>query len=263
MEALTTQPRLNAEFLKHHPDLVSEGSADALPERVLQFGAGVFLRGFVDWMIDGMNRKSLFCGRVVVVASVNPGTVATLNQQDGVYTHLARGIENGRLVQEKRIVTAISRGIDPYQDFDAYLKCAHNPDLRFIVSNTTEAGIVYRAEDRQSDRPPVSFPAKLTQLLIERYKAFEGDASKGFVLLPCELIERNGDKLKEAVLQTAANWSLEPNIVQWIAEANVFTNTLVDRIVTGMPRDEIQSAVATVRGISTSCSIRRKYFICG
>ena len=241
MEALTTQPRLNAEFLKHHPDLVSEGSADALPERVLQFGAGVFLRGFVDWMIDGMNRERLFCGRVVVVASVNPGTVATLNQQDGVYTHLARGIENGRLVQERRIVTAISRGIDPYKDFDAYLTCAHNPDLRFIVSNTTEAGIVYRPEDRQCDRPPVSFPAKLTQLLIERYKAFDGDTTKGFVLLPCELIERNGDKLKEAVLQTANNWNLEPNIVQWIAEANVFTNTLVDRIVTGMPRDEIQS----------------------
>lgn len=243
MEASTTAtlPRLTAEFLKHHPELSPEGAAEGLPERVLQFGAGVFLRGFVDWMIDGMNRKGLFRGRVVAVTSMNPATVAMLKQQDGAYTHLARGIEDGRLVEEKRIVNAISRGIDPYKNFDEYLKCAHNPDLRFIVSNTTEAGIVYREEDRQSDRPPASFPAKLTLLLIERYKAFEGDMSKGFVLLPCELIERNGDKLKDAVLQTAANWGVDPNIVEWIESANIFTNTLVDRIVTGFPRDEIQA----------------------
>ncbi len=234
-------PRLDAEFLKHHPELTPEGTAEGLPERVLQFGTGVFLRGFVDWMIDGMNRKGLFRGRVVVVASMTPGTVTTLNQQNGAYTHLSRGIEDGRLVEEKRIVTAIRRGIDPYKQFDEYLKCAHNPDLRFIVSNTTEAGIVYGAADQQSDRPPVSFPAKLTLLLIERYKAFAGDMSKGFVLLPCELIERNGDKLKQTVLQTAANWGIDPKIVKWISEANVFTNTLVDRIVTGFPRDEFRT----------------------
>jgi tagaturonate reductase len=243
MEASTTAtlPRLTAEFLKHHPELSPESSPQGLPERVLQFGAGVFLRGFVDWMIDGMNRKGLFRGRVVVVTSMNPATVAMLKQQDGAYTHFARGIEDGRLVEEKRIVNAISRGIDPHKNFDEYLACAQNPDLRFIVSNTTEAGIEYRADDRQSDQPPVSFPAKLTLLLIERYKAFEGDISKGFVFLPCELIERNGDKLKEAVLQTAANWDIDPNIVEWIESANTFTNTLVDRIVTGFPRDEIQT----------------------
>ena len=243
MEASTsaTLQRLNAAFLKHHPELTPEGFADRLPERVLQFGAGVFLRGFVDWMIDGMNRKGLFRGRVVVVTSMNPATVTMLNQQDGAYTHLARGIEDGGVVEEKRIVTAISRGIDAYKDFDEYLACARNPELRFIVSNTTEAGIEYRADDRQCDRPPVSFPAKLTLLLIERYKAFEGDMSKGFVLLPCELIERNGDKLKEAVLKTAANWGIDPKIVEWIESANIFTNTLVDRIVAGHPRDEIQA----------------------
>jgi tagaturonate reductase len=243
MEASTTAtlPRLDAEFLKHHPELTSKGTGEGLPERVLQFGAGVFLRGFVDWMIDGMNRKGLFRGRVVVVASITPGTITTLNQQNGMYTHLARGIENGRLVEEKRVITSISRGIDPTKDFDEYLKCAYNPNLRFIVSNTTEAGVVYRAEDWQNDRPPVSFPAKLTLLMIERYRAFEGDMSKGFVLLPCELIEHNGDKLKEAVLQTTANWNIDPKIVRWIADANIFTNTLVDRIVTGFPREEIQT----------------------
>jgi tagaturonate reductase len=236
-----TLPRLNAEFLKHHPNLVPEGTVESFPERVLQFGAGVFLRGFVDWMIDGMNRKGLLCGRAVVVQWIAPGTLVTLDQQNGAYTHLARGIENGRLIEQKRVITAISRGIDPCVQFDEYLKCAHNPNLRFIVSNTTEAGIAYREEDKQSDQPPVSFPAKLTLLLIERYKAFEGDVCKGFVLLPCELIERNGDKLKKTVLQTAANWNVDPNIVAWIEEANIFTNTLVDRIVTGFPRDEIQA----------------------
>jgi tagaturonate reductase len=236
-----TLPRLNAEFLKHHPNLAPEGTVESFPERVLQFGAGVFLRGFVDWMIDGINRKGLFCGRVVVVSSMTPGTVAKLDLQNGSFTHLARGIQNGRLVEEKRIITAISRGIDPYAQFDEYLRCAHNPALRFIVSNTTEAGIAYRAEDKQSDQPPVSFPAKLTQLMIERYKVFEGDVSKGFVLLPCELIERNGDNLKKTVLQTAANWDLDPNIVEWIEKANIFTDTLVDRIVTGFPHDEVQA----------------------
>ena len=242
MEASTaaTLPRLNAEFLKHHPELAPEIAIETFPERVLQFGAGVFLRGFVDWMIDGMNRQGLFRGRVVVVASMNPKTVAMLQRQDGMYTHMARGIEQGRLVEEQQVITAIHRAIDPYQQFDAYLQCAHNPDLRFIVSNTTEAGIVYREEDQQSDRPPLSFPAKLTLLMIERYKAFGGDSSKGFVVLPCELIERNGDTLKKIVLQTAANWGVDRNIVEWIESANIFTNTLVDRIVTGLPQDEIQ-----------------------
>ena len=236
-----TLPRLNAEFLKNHHELAPEGTGESLPERVLQFGEGGFLRGFVDWMIDGMNRKSLFHGRVVVVQPIAQGMVATLKEQNGVYTHLARGLQKGAVVEEKDVITSISRGIDPYTQFSEYLKCAHNPDLRFIVSNTTEAGIVYRAEDKQCDQPPASFPAKLTLLLVERYKAFNGDPSKGFVLLPCELIERNGDNLKKAVLQTAANWNLESKIVAWIERANVFTNTLVDRIVTGFPRDEIQT----------------------
>jgi len=236
-----TPPRLNTQFLHHHPGLAPVGNVESFPERVLQFGAGVFLRGFVDWMIDGMNRKGLFLGRVVVVASTNPKTVAALHEQNGAFTHLARGIENGRLVEDKRIITSISRGIDPYDQFDDYLDCAHNPDLRFIVSNTTEAGIVYREEDKQGDRPPRSFPAKLTLLMFERYKAFAGDLSKGFVVLPCELIERNGDILKKIVLQTAANWGLGADVMEWIESANVFANTLVDRIVTGYPRDEIQA----------------------
>jgi tagaturonate reductase len=121
------------------------------------------------------------------------------------------------------------------------IRCAHNPDLRFIVSNTTEAGIVFNSADKLTDSPPSSFPAKLTQFLLERYIAFRGDPSKGFVLLPCELIDRNGDRLKETVLQTAANWSLEPEFIHWLNNANIFTNTLVDRIVTGYPKDDIEA----------------------
>ena len=136
----TTLPRLNAEFLKCHPELAPGITNHPLPEKVMQFGAGVFLRGFADWMIDGMNRKGLFGGRVVVVQSTSQGRATALNQQDGAYTLLARGLQNGQVVEEKSVITSISRAIDPSTQFAEYLRCAHNPDLRFIVSNTTEAG---------------------------------------------------------------------------------------------------------------------------
>jgi tagaturonate reductase len=240
LEALA-QPQLNADFLKSHPEFASSSYEEPLPERVLQFGEGGFLRGFVDWMIHEMNCQGLFNGRVVVVQPIALGQVATLQQQGGAFTMLMRGIENGKVIEQQEVITSISRGINPYRDFDEYLRCAHNPDLRFIVSNTTEAGIAINSEDRLTDEPPVSFPAKLTRLLLERYNAFGGDLSKGFVLLPCELIDRNGDRLKEAVLQTAAAWNLSVEFVEWVQRANIFTNTLVDRIVTGYPRDEIQA----------------------
>ena len=234
-------PRLNAEFLEAHP-VLSHGPAELLlPERVLQFGEGGFLRGFVDWMIHGMNRKGLFNGRVVVVQPIAQGQVARLNQQAGAYTLLMRGVENGQVVERQELITSISRGINPYTNFNDYLKCAHNPDLRFIVSNTTEAGISYSPDDKPTDQPPASYPAKLTLLLMERYKAFNGDAAKGFILLPCELIDRNGDNLKRIVLQVAKDWNLDATFVEWIETANVFTNTLVDRIVTGYPRGEVEA----------------------
>lgn len=233
-------PRLNAEFLEAHPVLSYSFAEKRFPEKILQFGEGGFLRGFVDWMVHGMNRKGLFDGRVVVVQPIAHGQVATLNRQCGAYTLLMRGIEDGHEVERQQLITSISRGIDPYTDFQEYLRCAYNPDLRFIVSNTTEAGIVFSSRDRQTDQPPASFPAKLTLLLLERYKAFHGDVSKGFILLPCELIDRNGDNLKKTVLQTAENWGLDAAFLQWIEAANTFTNTLVDRIVTGYPKDDIE-----------------------
>jgi tagaturonate reductase len=236
-----TLPRLNAELLKEQPSLISSKTpGGVLPEKILQFGEGNFLRGFVDWMINGMNHKGLFGGSVVIVQPVAQGLVSKLNEQSGLYTLLLRGVQNGKVVEKQQVINSISRGVNPYTDFQGYLQCAHNPDLRFIVSNTTEAGIAYVASDRPTDQPPSSYPGKLTLLLLERYKAFKGDLSKGFVLLPCELIDRNGDNLKKTVLETADNWKMEPAFIEWIQKANIFTNTLVDRIVVGYPRGEAE-----------------------
>lgn len=226
----TSLPRLNNEIANQKT---------ALPERVLQFGEGGFLRGFVDWMIDGMNKKGEFNGRVVVVQPIGRGLVPELNKQDGAYTLLMRGIENGKVIEKTEIIRSISRGLDTYTQFDEYLKCAANPDLRFVVSNTTEAGIVYVAEDKFEDRPQASYPGKLTRFLFERYKAFNADPSKGLVMMPCELIDRNGDKLKACVEKMAANWNLEQGFIEWLEKACIFTCTLVDRIVTGYPKAEI------------------------
>jgi tagaturonate reductase len=238
---LDVLPRLNSGLLKTKEGLASGIATANLPEKVLQFGEGNFLRGFVDWMIDGMNQKGLFSGRVVVVQPLSQGLVPKLNEQDGLYTLLLRGVQNGKVVEKQQIITSASRGIDPYADFESYLQCAHNPELRWIVSNTTEAGIAYNPDDKATDCPPSSYPGKLTRFLMERYKAFGGDPAKGFVILPCELIDRNGDNLKKTVLRTAANWRLNPELVEWVAKANTFTNTLVDRIVTGFPREEAEA----------------------
>ena len=241
MTAIATLSPLNAELLKNQPRLASPAAVSALPEKVLQFGEGNFLRAFVDWMIHGMNQKGLFGGRVVIVQPLAQGMVPKLNQQNGLYTVMMRGVQHGKVNEEQQLVASVSRGIDLYSDFQSYLKCSHNPELRWIVSNTTEAGIAFNANDRPTDQPPSSYPGKLTLLLLERYQAFRGDLAKGFVLLPCELIDRNGDNLKRTVLQTAANWQLEPQFVEWVQKANVFANTLVDRIVTGYPKQEAET----------------------
>lgn len=234
-------PRLNAELLASNPSGFSGrhgGPRRRRPETILQFGEGGFLRGFVDWMIHRLHAAGLYEGGIVVVQPLPTGLISVLNEQDGLYTQVLRGVQGGRLIEERELITSISRGLDPHTDFSGYLACAHNPDLRFIVSNTTEAGIACHADDRLSDQPPRSFPAKLTRLLLERFNAFHGAADKGLVMLPCELIEYNGFNLRRCVLETAAKWQLPPAFVRWVEDHNVFCNTLVDRIVTGYPRDE-------------------------
>ena len=200
------------------------------PIKVIQFGEGGFLRGFADWMIDKMNEKAGFNGNVVVVQPIEQGLCDLLASQNCNYTHIIRGAEG----VETSVIDVISSCVKPYENFEAYLALAENPDARFIVSNTTESGIVFRAEDKMTDAPPASFPAKLTLLLKRRYDLGLG----GFILLPCELIDRNGDNLKKTVLQYAELWELGEGFVNWIEQENVFCNTLVDRINTGYPKDE-------------------------
>ncbi|MCL2527530.1 MAG: tagaturonate reductase [Defluviitaleaceae bacterium] len=236
--------KLNRGFLKGEPIFLKEKgigfhNRETLPEKVLQFGEGNFLRAFVDFFIDELNEKDLFGGSIAVVQPIAQGMVDMLNAQDGCYTVVLRGLEDNKPVTSKRIVTSISRGINPYASFDAYMDTMKNPDLRFIVSNTTEAGITYLETDKLEDRPPASFPGKVTALLFERYKLFNGDKSKGFIFLPCELIDNSGDNLKAIVQRHAQNWGLPQDFINWVTEVNYFANILVDRIVTGYPRDEI------------------------
>lgn len=200
------------------------------PIRVIQFGEGGFLRGFADWMLQKLNDQGLFSGSVAVVQPIEAGMCDLLTAQNCLYTHIIRGAEG----VEKTLVDVISHCIKPYEDFEAYLKLAENPDARFIISNTTESGIEFRADDKLTDAPPASFPAKLTLLLKRRFELGLG----GFILLPCELIDRNGDNLKKTVLQYAELWNLGSDFVAWIENENVFCNTLVDRINTGYPKGE-------------------------
>ena len=159
------------------------------PEKVLQFGEGNFLRAFVDYFIDIMNEKAGFNGKVVVTQPISQGLASMINDQEGLYTLFLRGYENGKSVNKKRVISSISRCLNPYENYDELMKCAENPDLRFIVSNTTEAGIQYVSSCKADDTPPSSFPAKLTAFLYKRYKT----GLNGFIILSCELIYHNGD----------------------------------------------------------------------
>ncbi|ADO48537.1 tagaturonate reductase [[Enterobacter] lignolyticus] len=209
------------------------------PERVIQFGEGNFLRAFVDWQIDLLNEHTDLNAGVVIVRPIESAFPPSLSTQDGLYTTIIRGLnEKGEAVSDARLIRSVNREISAYTDYAEFLKLAHNPQMRFVFSNTTEAGISYHAGDTFEDAPAVSYPAKLTRLLFERFSYFNGDADKGWVIVPCELIDYNGDALRELVLRYAQEWALPAAFVAWLSTANTFCSTLVDRIVTGYPRDE-------------------------
>lgn len=210
------------------------------PVKVLQFGEGNFLRAFVDYMIDIANEQGKFNGDIVLVKPIEFGSLEHIKAQECQYTVQLRGIADGRAQKQNRIVTSVTDAVDAYNEYDRYAEYAKSDTLRFIVSNTTEAGITYDATDRLEYMPPKSFPGKLTKFLYERYQYFEGDKEKGLIMLPVELIDDNGLHLKECVLKLASLWELEEGFVSWIKEACVFTSTLVDRIVTGYPKDEAE-----------------------
>lgn len=207
---------------------------DRAPERVLQFGEGNFLRGFADYFIDVMNERVNFQSKVVVVPPASAGKTGRINSQEGLYQLCLRGRLDGAAVDQRRVISCISRAVDVYEAYEAFLETARNPDMRLIISNTTEAGIVYDPSCTPEDRPPASFPAKLTRLLWERYQA----GLPGYLILPCELIADNGAVLRDYVLRHARDWALGEGFLRWLEEENTFCSTLVDRIVTGYPREQ-------------------------
>ncbi|OKP99113.1 tagaturonate reductase [Paenibacillus sp. P46E] len=204
------------------------------PERMIQFGEGNFMRAFVDWQLQQMNQQGLFNGSAAVVVPIGQGLCGLMAEQDHLYTVLLNGIMQQQPVNSREIITSVSRVINPYSDYETYLALAENDELEFITSNTTEAGIAYHPGDKLEDAPPASFPAKLTALLHRRFEL----GKKGFVIIPCELIDRNGEKLEEIVRQYANEWNLGEGFLQWLSDENTFCCSLVDRIVPGYPRDK-------------------------
>ncbi len=216
------------------------------PERVIQFGEGNFLRAFVDWIIYNMNEKAGFNSSVVVVQPIggNSMVLDLLKKQDNLYHVNLQGLDNGKEVNSLTKIDVISRALSPYDDFEAYLKLAEQPEMRFIISNTTEAGIAYDPTCKLDDKPASSYPGKLVQLLYHRFKTFNGDKSKGFIIFPCELIFLNGHKLKEIIYKYIELWNLGEEFKTWFEEACGVYATLVDRIVPGFPRKEIDAIKA-------------------
>ncbi|HVX50804.1 MAG TPA: tagaturonate reductase, partial [Chitinophagaceae bacterium] len=204
-----------------------------LPEKVLQFGTGVLLRGLCDYYIDKANKQHVFNGRIVVVKSTDSSGADEFAAQDNLYTHFIRGIEDGVTVDDTVINASISRVLSAKEQWPQILACAANPDMKLIISNTTEIGISYLDEDITTGSAPQSFPGKLLAFLYARYKTFSGSAESGMVVIPTELIVNNADKLKEIVIALASYNRLGEAFVEWVDNANYFCNSLVDRIVPG------------------------------
>ena len=207
------------------------------PVKVVQFGEGNFLRGFVDYMIDIANEKGMFDGDIVLIKPIEFGNLEMFHRQDCQYTVSLRGIVDGEAKVLNRKITSVADAVDTSTEYEKYMSLAELDTLRFVVSNTTEAGIVYDETDQFDAKPPKSFPGKLTQFLYRRFETFKGDKEKGLVMLPVELIDDNGIMLKKCVMQLIDLWKLGGDFKTWVDEACIFTSTLVDRIITGYPRD--------------------------
>ncbi|MBE6619141.1 MAG: tagaturonate reductase [Ruminococcaceae bacterium] len=212
------------------------------PIKVIQFGEGNFLRAFTDYMIDIANEKGVFDGNIAIIKPIPFGNLERFEKQDNLYTVVLRGKENGKTVNDKRIITSVSKVLDAANDYNEYMALSELDSLRFVISNTTEAGIVLDKDD-SFDALPSTYPGKLTKFLYNRFKKFGGAVSKGLIILPVELIENNGGKLRECVLALADIWALGEEFKSWIENANIFCSTLVDRIVTGYPGAEAAAKI--------------------
>ncbi len=208
------------------------------PVKVVQFGEGNFLRAFADLMIDEANEKGVFDGNIVLVKPIEYGTLDRFREQDCFYTVLRRGRERGEVVNVPRVVTSVCRAVCSVEEYRDFMDLAGEPELSVIISNTTEAGIVFDGADRFDAEPPATYPGKLTKFLFERFTRFTGSPSRGVMILPVELIEDNGKKLKDCVTKLADLWGLPVDFKKWLDTACLFTSTLVDRIVTGYPKGE-------------------------
>ena len=204
----------------------------------IQFGEGNFLRAFVDYCIQILNDKTSFSGKVNIIQPLPEGMIEQLKIQNGKYNLFHEGIIKGKIIRDRMQINCVRQMNNPYQEFDQFLELAKNENLTFVFSNTTEAGIVIDTRDQFTDKPPRSFPGKLTRLLHHRYKAFNGDPSKVLHIIPSELIEQNGTKLKKIILELSKIWKLEDHFISWINQ-NHFYNTLVDRIVPGFPKKDL------------------------
>lgn len=229
------------------------------PEKVIQFGEGNFLRAFVDWIIFNMNEKTDFNGSVVVVQPIEKGMIDMLNGQDCLYHVNLQGLDNGKPVNSLTKIDVISRALNAYTQNDEFMKLAEQPEIRFVISNTTEAGITFDPSCKLTDKPASSYPGKLTQLLYHRYEYFKGDMSKGLIVFPCELIFLNGHKLKECILQYIELWNLGEDFKNWFLNACGVYATLVDRIVPGFPRKEIDDIKAKL-GYDDNLVVQGEFF---
>lgn len=221
-------------------DYAAFQASQSSPVMVLQVGEGNFLRGFADWLLQESRKQGFFNGSVAVTQPRPSGKdkIAKLAEQEGLYTLVIRGLANGKATERKEIMTVIREAFDPYGNWAAWERYAVSPDLKFVLSNTTEAGLVYKPEPLVPGSPILSFPGKITYLLYKRFEAFKGSPEAGLIFLPCELLERNGDELKANVLRYSEDWGYPDEFRQWVRGSSRFLNSLVDRIVTGYPANE-------------------------
>lgn len=209
--------------------------------KIMQFGEGNFLRAFVDWIVQKMNDNGVYDGHIVVVQPMPFGRVADLEKQDGLYTLYLQGIDEGKAVRTHEIIDVLDDFINPFTQYDKYLKYAESEDLETVISNTTEAGIALDPNDLDFSKTPTSFPGKLLAFLRRRYEFFNGDETKGLAIIACELIDNNGDELHRILVELAKLKGYEEKFISWLDNACHYTSTLVDRIVPGYPRDEIET----------------------
>lgn len=219
----------------------NSGIDTKLPIKIVQFGGGNFMRGFTDYVIDKMNKEAGFNAGIVNLQATPNGSIQKMEDQNNLYTLFNRGIKKGEIIDQKQIISAIQKSVNPYANYDEFLALAKEEELEFIFSNTTETGIAYDETETSYEGPHNNFPAKVAVLLHERYKHFNGATDKGLRIIPCELIEDNAFALRNIILKYAQLWNLEEGFVQWINQSNYFHNTLVDRIVPGYPKDDAES----------------------